>query len=155
MICGKDYIGVGVGAIVFNDEGKVFLAERGPQATNEIGHWEFPGGRVEFGEMLIDAVIREFDEEYGMAIEVLELLSVSDHLLPEEDQHWVSPTFIARHAGGEAEIVEPEKCTAIGWFDLTDLPHPLSVVTIDNLQSYMERYGEEPYPDLSDEPGND
>ncbi|MCP4405814.1 MAG: NUDIX domain-containing protein [bacterium] len=149
MICGKDYIGVGVGAIVFNDDGKVFLAERGPQATNERGHWEFPGGRVEFGEILMEAVIREFDEEYGIDIEVLELLSVSDHLLPEEEQHWVSPTFIARHVGGEPEIVESEKCTAIGWFALNDLPHPLSVVTIDDLQSYMEKYGEKPYPGIS------
>lgn len=52
---GKDYIGVGVGGMVFNAAGEVFLSQRGPKATNERGAWEFPGGRVEFGETLSDA----------------------------------------------------------------------------------------------------
>ncbi len=45
---GVDYIGVGVGGVIFNDEGKVFLAKRGAAARNEAGKWEFPGGAVEF-----------------------------------------------------------------------------------------------------------
>ena len=47
---GIDYIGVGVGAILVNKEGYVFLAQRGPKAKNEQGLWEFPGGSGEFGE---------------------------------------------------------------------------------------------------------
>ena len=43
MRAGYDYIGVGVGAIVFNEAGEVFLARRGPRASNERGTWEFPG----------------------------------------------------------------------------------------------------------------
>src|SRR4026208_833415 len=97
MIAGRDYIGVGVGAMVFNQEGKVFLAKRGPQAKNECGCWEFPGGSVEFGETLVDAIRREFREEYQMDIDVVELLGASDHILLSERQHWISPTFIARH----------------------------------------------------------
>jgi ADP-ribose pyrophosphatase YjhB (NUDIX family) len=53
---GVDFIGVGVGAIILNDEGKVFLAKRGHKAKNERGTWEFPGGGVEFGEKLVDAI---------------------------------------------------------------------------------------------------
>lgn len=141
MIIGRDCIGVGVGAIVFNEEGKVFLAQRGPKATNERGYWEFPGGQVEFGERLSEAIQREFREEYGMEIEIIELLSVSDHILPNEQQHWVSPTFIARHVSGTPQILEPEKCTAIGWFFLSELPTSLSVVSEDNLRSYRKKYG--------------
>ncbi|PIE34569.1 DNA mismatch repair protein MutT [candidate division KSB3 bacterium] len=141
MRIGKDYIGVGVGAIVLNDEGKVFLAQRGPQAVNERGCWEFPGGRVEFGEKLGDAIQREFLEKYGMEIEVSELFSVSDHLLPDEEQHWVSPTFLARHVGGEPTIREPKKCTAIGWFSFSEVPAPLSVISQDDLHAYLEKYG--------------
>ena len=94
---GVDVIGVGVGALVFNDQNEVFLAQRGPQAKNERGTWEFPGGSVEFGEKLVDAIQREFREEYGMVIAVTDLLSVDDHILPDECQHWVSPTYLARH----------------------------------------------------------
>ncbi len=53
---GIDYIGVGVGAIIRNEQGEVFLARRGPLAKNERGLWEFPGGAVEFGEKLADAL---------------------------------------------------------------------------------------------------
>ena len=116
MVAGYDFIGVGVGAIVFNEEGEVFLSQRGEKAKNERGTWEFPGGSVEFGETLSDAVRREFMEEYGIEIEIVELLSVDDHILPDEGQHWVSPTYIAKLANGTATINEPEKCSAIGWF---------------------------------------
>ncbi len=41
---GKDYIGVGVGAMIFNDKGELLLAKRGQAAKNERGCWEIPGG---------------------------------------------------------------------------------------------------------------
>lgn len=143
MIAGQDFIGVGVGAMVFNQTGQVFLAQRGPQAKNERGKWEFPGGSVEYGERLESAIVREFMEEYAMTIELVELLGVSNHILPDEGQHWISPTFIARHVGPPPRIVEPEKCTAIGWFALDKLPAPLTVITLDDLHTYQTKYGEQ------------
>jgi mutator protein MutT len=139
MKAGRDYVGIGVGAMVFNSEGKVFLAQRGPRASNERGTWEFPGGKVSFGEKLTEAVSREFVEEYGMTIEVTGLLGVNDHILLEEKEHWVSPTYLARHLCGEPRILEEEKCTGIGWFALTELPEPLSQVTRDDLTMYREK----------------
>ena len=70
---GVDYIGVGVGAVMVDDEGRVFLGLRGPAAKNERGLWEFPGGSVEFGERLGDALRREMAEEYGVKIAVGDL----------------------------------------------------------------------------------
>jgi 8-oxo-dGTP diphosphatase len=140
---GRDYIGVGVGAMVFNQDGEVFLAERGPQASNEQETWEFPGGKVSFGETLAESIIREFLEEYGMTIEIVELLGVNDHILVKEREHWLSPTFIARHISGLPTILEPEKCTAIGWFRLDHLPTPLSQVTRDDVRMYHIKYGEQ------------
>ena len=139
LAAGLDYIGVGVGAIVVNDDGRVFLSQRGPAATNERGAWEFPGGKVDFGETLRATLKREFREEYGMTIEILELLSVDDHILPEEGQHWVSPTYLARSIGAAPRILEPSKCSAIGWFDLDDLPQPLSLITQWNARDFRQR----------------
>lgn len=141
---GRDYIGVGVGAMVFNEEGKVFLAKRGPKAKNERGCWEFPGGSVEYGEPLEQAIAREFREEYGMEIEIKDLLCVSDHILVGEKQHWISPTFIACHVRGVPRIVEPDKCTEIGWFPLDALPQPLSEVTKSDLRHYRKKFDNHP-----------
>jgi 8-oxo-dGTP diphosphatase len=135
---GHDVVGVGVGGIVFDDRGRVFLARRGPAARNEAGAGEFPGGTVEFGERLADALRREFREEYGMDIAVTALLGVADHLLPDEGQHWVSVSFAARHTGGTPEIREPAKCTDLGWFGLDTLPEPLSVAARQTLKAYRE-----------------
>ena len=64
-----DFIGVGVGAILLDDSGRVFLAERGPQAKNERGTWEFPGGAVECGEPLAAAWRRAVRGEVDGGIE--------------------------------------------------------------------------------------
>ena len=138
---GVDYIGVGVGAILVDGDGRLFLSRRGPQAKNERGLWEFPGGSVEFGEQLAAALQREMREEYGIEISVGELLDVVDHILPEEGQHWVSPTFICRITSGTPRILEPEKCAEIGWFHLHEIPDDLTQITRINFEHYRHRPG--------------
>lgn len=66
---GIDYIGVGVGAIIFNNQGKALLTKRGRLSRNQVGKWEFPGGGVEFGETLTQAIVREVKEELGIIVE--------------------------------------------------------------------------------------
>lgn len=138
---GIDYIGVGVGAAIFNREGKLFITLRGKKAKNERGKWEIPGGSVEFGELLIDAAKREIKEEYGIEVEIIELLDVCDHLIPEEKQHWVAPTFICRLIKGEPIIMEPEKCDDIGWFTIEQAEKlNLSIVTKHDLIALKKKY---------------
>lgn len=136
MKAGIDYIGVGVGAILLDEAGRVFLAQRGPEAKNERGTWEFPGGTVDYGETLAQALRREMREEFGVEVNVGRLVDVVDHLLPDEGQHWVSPTFECRLLYGQPRIMEPGKCSAIGWFPLDGLPDNLSVITEQNLRHY-------------------
>lgn len=47
-VVGKDCIGVGAGALIFNEDNKMLLALKGKKAKNERGKWEIPGGAVEF-----------------------------------------------------------------------------------------------------------
>jgi mutator protein MutT len=137
---GVDFIGVGVGAVIIDREGKVFLARRGKEVRNETGKWEFPGGSVEFGETLEHAVVREVIEEFGMTIEVQELLDVVDHIIPAENQHWVSPTFISRVTKGTPHIREPHKCDEIGWFALDQIPtDTLTIASRKSLESLRKK----------------
>jgi 8-oxo-dGTP diphosphatase len=136
---GIDYIGVGVGAIIIDQSGRLFLSKRGPAAKNERGLWEFPGGSVEFGEKMSAALRREMQEEFGIEIQVGELLDVVDHILPVEKQHWISPTFICKIVSGQPGILEPEKCSEIGWFLPGDVPNNLTVITKENLFHYCHK----------------
>jgi ADP-ribose pyrophosphatase YjhB (NUDIX family) len=104
-----------------------------------VGAWEFPGGTVKYGELLRDSIVRELQEEYGIRIELYSLLGVFDHLLPDEGQHWVSVTYLTRRVEGVAEIREPDKCAAIGWFEFDALPTPLSKITAKNVQAFRSR----------------
>jgi 8-oxo-dGTP diphosphatase len=136
---GVDYIGIGVGALIVDKHGRLFLSRRGTGARNERGLWEFPGGSVEYGEKLVDALQREMREEYGVEIQVGDLLDVVDHILPDEGQHWVSPTFICSITSGEPRILEADKCAEIGWFLPDELPQQLTVITRANWEHYLER----------------
>ena len=137
---GKSYIGVGVGAVFFDDQGRVFLARRGPQAKNERGTWEIPGGGVEFGETLAEALTREMFEELGIQIKVGALVQVCDHILPDEGQHWVSPTYLCEIQSGTPQIMEPGKCDQIGWFALEEaLQLPLSKITRGDIEYLLNQ----------------
>ncbi len=137
---GVDYIGVGVGAVILNADGKVFLARRGKEARNESGKWEFPGGGVEFGETLEHALAREVMEEYGFEIDVRALLDVVNHIIPAEGQHWVSPTFICGYRGGTPRLREPHKCEDIGWFSVDRIPEEkLTIASKKSLESLKQK----------------
>jgi mutator protein MutT len=139
---GIDYIGVGAGALVFNSEGKVLIAQRGHNANNEAGKWDFPGGTVEFGETIQDTLIRELMEELGLEIEIRELLDVVNHIIPEEKQHWVSASYLAIHKSGEAKILETDKCTDFEWVYIRDInPEILTKSSMSNYRRYVEKFG--------------
>lgn len=138
---GVDYIGVGVGAAIISRDKKLLIAKRGEKAKNERGKWEIPGGSVEFGETFKETLQREIMEEVGLEIEILELLDVCDHIIPEEKQHWVSPTYLCRIKSGEPKILEPEKCAEIGWFNLEEAPQlDLSIVTKYDIKVLKQKY---------------
>ncbi len=138
---GHQFVGVGVGAIVFNPEGKVFLAKRGQEASNDQGLWAWPGGEVEFGEMLTTAIQRELLEEFDMVIEPICQIAAFDHLLDDGQEHWVSVAFIALHISGEPYIKEPGKCSNFGWFSLDRLPTMLTALSQEHLHAYRRKFG--------------
>jgi len=134
---GKDYIGVGVGAMIFNDRGEILMLKRGPKAKNERGCWQIPGGAVDFGETRAGAIVREVKEEIGVDVVVEHELLATDYLIPDEGQHWVTTPFIVRVKEGQIpKIQEPQKHEAMGWFPPDELPNPVAITTKHTLQSY-------------------
>ncbi len=146
---GHEFVGVGVGAIILNAQGQVFLAKRGEIASNERGLWAWPGGEVEFGETLTMAIRRELREEFDMVIEPIRQIAAFDHLLEGGQEHWVSVAFVARHLSGEPRIKEPGKCSDFGWFSLDRLPARLTMLSKEHLLAYRRIFGGRSVGELS------
>ena len=92
---------VAVGAIILNDD-RIVLIRRGKEPSR--GLWTFPGGAVELGEPVREAVRREVQEETGLEIEVGEVALVLDSVSRDPDgrvqYHYVIIDFYARPVGG-------------------------------------------------------
>jgi len=72
---------VGVGGVIF-DGASVLIAQRGQEPGK--GTWSLPGGAVELGEKLMDALKREIREEIGIEIKVGGLIRVLDRIIQDE-----------------------------------------------------------------------
>jgi mutator protein MutT len=89
-----------VGAIVVHD-GALLLVQRGRGAA--VGKWSIPGGRVERGETVREAVAREVREETALTVEVGELATWVEWIGDAHDaHHYVILDFFATVRGGTA-----------------------------------------------------
>jgi 8-oxo-dGTP diphosphatase len=86
---------VGVGAFIF-DGPRVLVIQRGRPPGD--GLWSVPGGRLEAGETLAQAVAREVREETGLAVEVGPFVCVIERF--GDDFHFVILDYLARIVGG-------------------------------------------------------
>jgi len=95
---------VGVGAVIIEDE-KILLVKRANE-PNRL-KWSIPGGLVNAGETLAEALKREIKEECGVEIDVGDVACVSEEIFLENGEikfHYVIIDFYARIVGGELRV---------------------------------------------------
>ena len=98
-------IDVAVG-ILLKSNGDVLLGCR-PAGKPFAGYWEFPGGKVEQGESVLDALKREFEEEVGVQILSADPWCGVEHVYPHA--HVRLHFFISRAWKGEPEAREGQE----------------------------------------------
>jgi ADP-ribose pyrophosphatase YjhB (NUDIX family) len=136
---GKDYIGVGGGVLILDDQDRFLLMKRGGEVRNEHGWWSKPGGKIDFGETSVDAMIREIKEEVDVEIEIFGMLPHTDHIIEGDDQHWLAVNYLARIKSGKPKIMEPHKCDELKWFGVEDeLPNKITQTTREPVEYYLE-----------------
>lgn len=111
---------VGVGGLVI-DKDKLLLIKRAYEPSS--GLWSIPGGLLEVGEELEEAVAREIEEETGIKVEVKELLGVFNFVIRDEagkvKYHYVLIDFLAKPVGGK---LRPSRETLDArWVSLKDI----------------------------------
>jgi 8-oxo-dGTP diphosphatase len=130
---------VGVGVLLVDVQGRVLLTLR--KRSPEAGSWNIVGGKVDFLENLEQCAIREAREEAGVEVELLRLLCLTDHVLPDEGQHWVAPAFLGRIVKGEVRNCEPDKTHEVKWFAIADVPHNLTMTARNAIAAYLASRG--------------
>jgi len=117
---------VGVGSIIVQN-GRVVLIKRGKPPL--VGEWSIPGGAMEVGETVREAVAREAREETGLVVAVGELLGVFDRLVRDEAgrvrYHYLLVDFLCQPVGGDlCAAGDADECRWFAPEELKQLPLP-------------------------------
>ena len=84
----KEHIVTSVVAVIVDDDGRILLTRRSIPPFMDM--WVMPGGKIDLGEPIMEALKREVHEEVGLEIEIKGLIDVFEHLTPgDENCHFV------------------------------------------------------------------
>jgi len=123
---------VAVGAIVVVGE-RLLLVRRGRQPAS--GRWSVPGGRVEGGETLAEAVVRELAEETGLEGVCGELVGWVERI--DDDHHFVILDFAVTLLD-DREPVAGDDAAEVAWVPLGDVAEQ---ALVDGLAEFLHQHG--------------
>ncbi len=111
---------LGVGAIIL-DAGRVLLCRRGQPPY--VGYWSLPGGIVELGEPVVEALHREVREETGLKVEILRLAEVYERIAPDAEgrieYHFTILDYLCRVESGTLKA--GDDAADVRWFAPAEL----------------------------------
>ena len=109
-----------MGAIIF-DGTSVLLVERAGEPLK--GWWSIPGGLLETGEKLEDAVRRETLEETGLRVEIAYRFDIFERIMRDADgraeYHYVLVDYVCKVVGGE--VTPGDDVSRVEWVPYTNL----------------------------------
>ncbi len=112
-----------VAAALLDSDGRVLVQQR-PPGTSMAGLWEFPGGKVEPGELPEAALCRELEEELGIGVDPAHLAPATFASEPLGERHLLLLLYTLRNWSG---VPVARHATALRWvapLDLHDLDMP-------------------------------
>ncbi len=115
--------------------------ERGREPLK--GLWSLPGGAVEPGEKLAEAIAREVKEETGLELGEVEFFEIFERIMPDADgrveYHYVLIDYICRVTGG---TLQPgDDVSAARWVEQSELPnYRLTEGTLEVIERALARF---------------
>ena len=121
-------------AILIREDGLILAIRRSKTDPNRPLTWDLPGGDVEYGEDLIDAIKREVKEETRISLPSLTLLDVIGFTIPS-GEYWVSIAYYA--------LVAQDMAVTISWehdqFEWITREEFLTRKTTDRIRRFLEK----------------
>jgi mutator protein MutT len=122
---------IDVTAAIIEKDGKILIAQR-KKGKHLEGKWEFPGGKVESGETPEECLKRELLEEFGIEVEIRDLIGNSE--FDYGDKHIRLLGYRAQHLSGEFQLHDHDD---MKWIRLEEFAHydfaPADLPLIDTL----------------------
>jgi 8-oxo-dGTP diphosphatase len=116
---------------------EVLLAKRRDRRPEFDGRWHLPSGKLDAGESVATAAAREAAEEVGTLIDPTDLHLVHTiHVCGSGPEPRLGLFFTAHRWAGEPRNREPDKCSAVGWFDLDNLPDDIIEYPAAGINAY-------------------
>lgn len=133
-----------VGALIFNAEGKLFLI-RSPRWK---GKWVVPGGHIELGERMEDALRREVKEETNLEIRDLEFICFQEFIYDErfwKRSHFIFFDYACRTDATQVKL--NEEAEEYVWVTLDEaLTLPVEHYTAVAIRAYLKKNGDRAIP---------
>lgn len=121
------HIPVAIG-IITNEHNEILFIKR--ERGNFRGQWALPGGKLEDGEGIFEAVIREIYEETGLKVKVEKFLGVAAEIVHRADSTESTLLFLCKLNVVDGTIL---KSSSLGWLDMTSQNSVNAVVYSDRL----------------------
>lgn len=132
-----------VSALFLRSDGKVLLGLRASWKRAWADHWDAIGGRVEPGEGLDEALLRECGEEVGLMPTAYRLMLSAPEYFPERNGAALHHIYVvSAWDGGEAENLTDEH-SEIGWFSIDEMER-LPNLTVSDLIAVVREYAAAP-----------
>ncbi len=103
---------VRVAGILITGDGLLLIAHK----KNDDVYWLLPGGGVDYGESLSEALVREFMEELNIKVSVGDLAFISDSIDPAGERHVINICFTCEYNGGDYLLGEEGRLHDFSFF---------------------------------------
>lgn len=125
-----------VGAMIFNAEGKLFLMK-----THKWGNkYAIPGGHIEMGETMVDALKREIKEETNLDIHNIQFLCFQEFIYDDafyEKRHFIFFDYVCET--DSTDVILNDEAQEYVWAPLSDIASlPVEPYTMKTIRYYME-----------------
>jgi len=123
------------GKAIIRKNNKILLLQRSHESGHDPGLWELPGGKIDYGENLVDALKREVKEEVGVDIKVGRPFKTWHFI---KGRFWVTGiTFLCDYLSGDVQLSSEH--VSYVWVEPTKYKeYPLSTTMEEQIKSYIE-----------------